>query len=221
MNTILSSWRKPCTTGRHFKPVIIFHDQLGYGHNDPNVCINNINAHEYSTYSMRVKEMLSINCQKWQPKEQNNCNPQSLPSPSESDSMDQSPPDSPPASKPPKRKRGNLPKQTTALLKSWLAEHKKHPYPTEEQKLFLVRKTGLSLQQISNWFINARRRHLPNLLKGQPMKNNHGYPPYADIPSDHSDNTSDMCQRNNRKCTRINKNGCIKKPYPQKRKSSY
>jgi hypothetical protein len=67
--------------------------------------------------------------------------------------------------KPAKRRRGNLPKQTTALLKNWLAQHKKHPYPTEEEKLALAKETKLNLQQISNWFINARRRHLPHLLE--------------------------------------------------------
>ncbi|CAG8634700.1 9579_t:CDS:2, partial [Ambispora leptoticha] len=169
---------------KEFKPVIIFHN--GY---------DSINNQEYA---IRVKEMLSTNCRWWlsstktfvDEKQQNSYNPQSLPSPPRSDSMDQSP-ESPPASKPLKRKRGNLPKQTTALLKSWLADHKKHPYPTEDQKLYLVRETGLTLQQISNWFINARRRHLPLLLEndfanGQPMRNSHGYPPYAEIPSDHS-----------------------------------
>jgi hypothetical protein len=65
----------------------------------------------------------------------------------------------------PKRRRGNLPKATTALLKEWLAQHKKHPYPTEEEKHHLASETNLSLQQISNWFINARRRHLPHLLE--------------------------------------------------------
>lgn len=70
-----------------------------------------------------------------------------------------------PISTKPKRRRGNLPKTTTALLKGWLIQHKKHPYPTEDEKLSLARETKLSMQQISNWFINARRRHLPNLLK--------------------------------------------------------
>ncbi|CAJ0911532.1 6790_t:CDS:2, partial [Entrophospora sp. SA101] len=49
-----------------------------------------------------------------------------------------------------KRKRGNLPKATTALLKEWLSQHKKHPYPTEDEKMALARGTQLSLQQISN-----------------------------------------------------------------------
>ncbi|CAG8629306.1 6056_t:CDS:2, partial [Racocetra fulgida] len=74
--------------------------------------------------------------------------------------------------KPPKRRRGNLPKSTTALLKNWLAQHKKHPYPTEEEKSALAKETRLSLQQISNWFINARRRHLPHLLESDFVNGN-------------------------------------------------
>ncbi|KAI8067976.1 hypothetical protein BC940DRAFT_319084 [Gongronella butleri] len=63
-----------------------------------------------------------------------------------------------------KRRRGNLPKAVTAILREWLAEHKKHPYPTEEEKDFLAKRTGLTLNQISNWFINARRRILQPML---------------------------------------------------------
>ncbi|RKP34973.1 homeobox KN domain-containing protein, partial [Dimargaris cristalligena] len=55
-------------------------------------------------------------------------------------------------------RRGNLPKAVTAILKAWLLEHVKHPYPTEEEKIALAHETELSLNQISNWFINARRR---------------------------------------------------------------
>jgi hypothetical protein len=76
----------------------------------------------------------------------------------------------------PKRRRGNLPKAVTALLKEWLAKHKKHPYPTEEEKLLLAKETKLSLQQISNWFINARRRHLPHLLESDSLSMNNQSP---------------------------------------------
>ncbi|KAI8369432.1 uncharacterized protein BYT42DRAFT_617456 [Radiomyces spectabilis] len=63
-----------------------------------------------------------------------------------------------------KRRRGNLPKAVTAILRDWLAKHKKHPYPTEEEKAALARQTDLTLNQISNWFINARRRILHAML---------------------------------------------------------
>jgi hypothetical protein len=66
-----------------------------------------------------------------------------------------------------KRRRGNLPKAVTAILREWLSDHKKHPYPTEDEKDALASKTGLSLNQISNWFINARRRILQPMLEQQ------------------------------------------------------
>ncbi|CAO3607629.1 unnamed protein product [Cunninghamella blakesleeana] len=85
-----------------------------------------------------------------------------------------------------KRRRGNLPKAVTLILKEWLSEHKKHPYPTEEEKDALAKRTGLTLNQISNWFINARRRIL------QPMLEQEGKPHELDIlpyrnPHHHSD----------------------------------
>lgn len=84
----------------------------------------------------------------------------------------------------PKRRRGNLPKVVTDLLRQWFHEHIAHPYPTEEEKQRLMHETGLNMSQvclsshgrlqimaanngiqISNWFINARRRNLPQLNK--------------------------------------------------------
>lgn len=66
-----------------------------------------------------------------------------------------------------KRRRGNLPKKVTEFLKQWLILHKKHPYPTEREKQKLADETGLMVSQISNWFINARRRILQPLLESE------------------------------------------------------
>ncbi|KAI5781197.1 homeobox KN domain-containing protein [Geopyxis carbonaria] len=63
--------------------------------------------------------------------------------------------------RPGKRRRGNLPKHVTDLLRTWLHEHINHPYPTEDEKQMLMAQTGLTIHQISNWFINARRRRVP------------------------------------------------------------
>ena len=60
-----------------------------------------------------------------------------------------------------KKRRGNLPKSTTHVLKTWFNEHLEYPYPSESQKDDLAAQTSLTLNQISNWFINARRRILP------------------------------------------------------------
>ncbi|KAI9030791.1 Homeodomain-like protein [Phycomyces nitens] len=64
-----------------------------------------------------------------------------------------------------RKRRGNLPKTTTAILRDWLTKHKKHPYPNEEEKEALAGKTNLSFNQVSNWFINARRRILLPMLE--------------------------------------------------------
>ncbi|KAF5360649.1 hypothetical protein D9756_004840 [Leucocoprinus leucothites] len=62
--------------------------------------------------------------------------------------------------RPQQRKRGKLPKETTDFLKAWLHRHSDHPYPSEEEKKQLCHATGLSMSQVSNWMINARRRIL-------------------------------------------------------------
>ncbi|PSN72540.1 hypothetical protein BS50DRAFT_570012 [Corynespora cassiicola Philippines] len=57
-----------------------------------------------------------------------------------------------------RKRRGNLPKESTTILKQWFAAHRDSPYPTEDEKLHLCQQTNLTLNQVSNWFINARRR---------------------------------------------------------------
>ncbi|XP_028259305.1 homeobox protein Meis1a isoform X2 [Parambassis ranga] len=56
------------------------------------------------------------------------------------------------------KKRGVFPKVATNILRAWLFQHLTHPYPSEEQKKQLAQDTGLTILQVNNWFINARRR---------------------------------------------------------------
>lgn len=60
----------------------------------------------------------------------------------------------------PKRKRNPILKASRELLKEWLDDNKHNPYPTEEQKLDLEKKTGLSRLQLDNWMVNGRKRYL-------------------------------------------------------------
>ena len=62
-------------------------------------------------------------------------------------------------------KRGATPACVQQVLKDWLFTHAQCPYPGEEEKAILCQQTGLSMHQLNNWFINARRRILPAYLK--------------------------------------------------------
>lgn len=48
-----------------------------------------------------------------------------------------------------KRRRGNLPKPVTDILRSWFLEHLDHPYPSEEDKQMFITRTGLTISQVS------------------------------------------------------------------------
>jgi len=56
------------------------------------------------------------------------------------------------------RGRRPLPKEAIGILKKWLFNHFGHPYPNQLEKQQLALQTGLSVQQVSYWFINARVR---------------------------------------------------------------
>ncbi|KMZ73086.1 hypothetical protein ZOSMA_154G00280 [Zostera marina] len=56
------------------------------------------------------------------------------------------------------RHQRGLPENSVAVLKAWLFEHFLHPYPTDTDKHLLAKQSGLSRNQVSNWFINARVR---------------------------------------------------------------
>jgi len=47
------------------------------------------------------------------------------------------------------RKRSNLPKQSTEIMKRWFEEHIDNPYPSEEQKKYFATKANINLTQVS------------------------------------------------------------------------
>ncbi|CAI5713669.1 unnamed protein product [Peronospora farinosa] len=63
------------------------------------------------------------------------------------------------------KKRSSLSKLSKKLMHDWFEHNLHHPYPTEEEKEWLARQGGITLEQVNNWFINTRGR------KWKPMLN--------------------------------------------------
>lgn len=56
------------------------------------------------------------------------------------------------------RPQRGLPEKSVAVLKAWMFENFLHPYPKDHEKDVLAARSGLTRNQVSNWFINARVR---------------------------------------------------------------
>ncbi|KAJ9166056.1 hypothetical protein P3X46_020857 [Hevea brasiliensis] len=56
------------------------------------------------------------------------------------------------------RPQRGLPESSVSILRAWLFEHFLHPYPNDSEKIVLAKQTGLTRNQVANWFINARVR---------------------------------------------------------------
>ena len=64
-----------------------------------------------------------------------------------------------------KKQRANYLPHIRKVLTDWLKQNLDNPFPSELDKEELVLSSGLSLTQVNNWFINARRRLVPKLLE--------------------------------------------------------
>jgi len=59
------------------------------------------------------------------------------------------------------RKSSSLPGEAVEYLKAWMMspDHVAHPYPTEQEKALIMEDTGIELKQLTNWFVNNRKRY--------------------------------------------------------------
>jgi hypothetical protein len=100
------------------------------------------------------------------------------------------------------RKSSSLPPETVEYLKQWIMspEHVAHPYPTEQEKAQIMEDTGIEMKQLTNWFVNNRKRYWkprveakirkPSSLKNIPL-------PLKSSTREHSDASFNNDSHNN------------------------
>ena len=59
------------------------------------------------------------------------------------------------------KKKTALSQHAVHYLKNWMLSpaHIEHPYPTEEEKIMIMKATGIEIKQLTNWFVNNRKRY--------------------------------------------------------------
>jgi Homeobox KN domain len=66
-----------------------------------------------------------------------------------------------------RKRRGNLPKETTDKLRTWFVAHLQHPYPTEDEKQELMRQTGLQMSKFPSEYSSCLEIGIGKLLNAE------------------------------------------------------
>lgn len=61
-----------------------------------------------------------------------------------------------------KLSRLNFPQNVTDTLREWFEANLESPFPSVEQKFAFAEQLGISFDQVSHWFVNARMRIWPH-----------------------------------------------------------
>ncbi|UMM32458.1 hypothetical protein L5515_006240 [Caenorhabditis briggsae] len=80
-------------------------------------------------------------------------------------------------------------KEAITKFRAWLFQNLAHPYPSEEQKKQLAKETGLTILQVNNWFINARRRIVQPMID---QNNRAGRTPHMNVCKNRRRNRSEQ-----------------------------
>uniref|UniRef100_A0A8R1HI83 Homeobox protein unc-62 n=1 Tax=Caenorhabditis japonica TaxID=281687 RepID=A0A8R1HI83_CAEJA len=80
-------------------------------------------------------------------------------------------------------------KEAITKFRAWLFQNLTHPYPSEEQKKQLANETGLTILQVNNWFINARRRIVQPMID---QNNRAGRTPHMNVCKNRRRNRSEQ-----------------------------
>lgn len=106
------------------------------------------------------------------------------------------------------RPQRGLPERAVSILRAWLFDHFLHPYPTDTDKQMLASQTGLTRNQVSNWFINARVRLWKPMVEEIHMLETKG----SSLSEPNSNNSVMSIIEKNRQAAAGSQSGC--KPPP-------
>ncbi|GLE02466.1 hypothetical protein PINS_up011304 [Pythium insidiosum] len=56
-------------------------------------------------------------------------------------------------------RRARLARESNEFMVAWFLAHKSNPYPSATERAQIATRTGLTEQQVRNWFANMRKRH--------------------------------------------------------------
>jgi hypothetical protein len=86
------------------------------------------------------------------------------------------------------KKSSSLPVEVVEYLKAWMMSpvHIAHPYPTEQEKAQIMADTGIELKQLTNWFVNNRKRYWKPRVEARLQQQAHAAAAAAQVHAAHA-----------------------------------